>query len=202
MPRLTDATKAARRKQIADAAFECFTTNGYMNTSMSDIIKASGLSSGSIYSHFTSKADIFAATIESRLDELEEIYTNLPDTPSPRDTLRIILDTSADLPIRTNFSAVLRLRLEATTNEELQGLTGTVMSTVRSYIRRAVEPWARIKLGEHSSEEPSQETVDRFTADIADAFMIIVQGYLVRTTLDDSVDQAHLQQLCLTMLPA
>ncbi|MDO5749694.1 MAG: TetR/AcrR family transcriptional regulator [Rothia sp. (in: high G+C Gram-positive bacteria)] len=202
MPRLTDATKAARRKQITDAAFECFTTNGYTQTSMSDIIKASGLSSGSIYSHFASKADIFAATIESRLDELEEIYNNLPDTPSPRDILRIILNTSADLPIRANFAAVLRLRLEAASNEELQGLTGTMMSTVRTYIRRAVEPWARIKLSEHSAEEPTQDTVDRFTADIADAFMVIVQGYLVRTTLDSSVNHTHLQQLCMTMLPA
>ena len=44
MPRLTDATKAARRAQIIEAAISCFLEKGYTNTSMSDIIKASGLS--------------------------------------------------------------------------------------------------------------------------------------------------------------
>ena len=68
MPRLTDATKAARRTQIIEAAIDCFLDHGYTNTSMSDIIKASGLSSGSIYSHFSGKEDILISAINERLN--------------------------------------------------------------------------------------------------------------------------------------
>ena len=83
MPRLTDATKAARRAQIIEAAIDCFLNHGYTNTSMSDIIKASGLSSGSIYSHFSGKEDILISAINERLNNVKELYAALPEGAGP-----------------------------------------------------------------------------------------------------------------------
>ena len=83
MPRLTDATKAARRAQIIEAAISCFLEKGYTNTSMSDIIKASGLSSGSIYSHFSGKEDILITAINERLNNVKELYETLPRRRRP-----------------------------------------------------------------------------------------------------------------------
>ena len=108
MPRLTDATKAARRAQILEAAINCFLERGYINTSMSDIIKASGLSSGSIYSHFSGKEDILIGSIKDRLNHLKEFCGTFPEGSGPQDILETIYTNQL---VNENFSAMLCLRL-------------------------------------------------------------------------------------------
>lgn len=55
-------------KKIVDKAFELFVQNGYENTSIQDIINATGLSKGAIYHHFDSKESILL-TVYDRLNE-------------------------------------------------------------------------------------------------------------------------------------
>ena len=109
MPRLTEATKQARRAQIINAAFTCFTAKGYSNTSMSDIIKESGLSSGSIYSHFDGKGDILHATVQQRIDI---DHRCLPGTQYSLTTRYYAHDFSTSA-VEANFTSMLRIRLEA-----------------------------------------------------------------------------------------
>jgi Transcriptional regulator len=70
MPRRDDAHMKTRRKEIIDAATRCFLREGLAATSISDIRKESGLSTGAIYLHFTNKAEIVAAVAEERKREL------------------------------------------------------------------------------------------------------------------------------------
>jgi AcrR family transcriptional regulator len=49
-----------RRQAILDAALECFSTLGYDQTTLADIRKKAGASTGSIYHHFGSKEQIAA----------------------------------------------------------------------------------------------------------------------------------------------
>lgn len=49
-----------RRQAILDAALECFSTLGYDQTTLADIRKKAGASTGSIYHHFGSKERIAA----------------------------------------------------------------------------------------------------------------------------------------------
>lgn len=48
-------TTEARRKAILDAALSCFASKGFTETTMEDIRKISGASTGSIYHHFSNK---------------------------------------------------------------------------------------------------------------------------------------------------
>ena len=139
MPRLTEATKQARRRQIIDAAFTCFTAKGYTHTSMSDIIKESGLSSGSIYSHFDGKGDILHATVQQRIDMITAAYQEL-NTPSPRDIMRMIFSTSA---VEANFTSMLRIRLEAFTVPEVQESTNTLFTTLHDIVAQSLTPWGQ-----------------------------------------------------------
>lgn len=66
MPKVSDAHRAARRRQILDAAIECFARDGFHRTSMQDVIAAAGLSPGAIYSYFPSKEDIIEAIAAER----------------------------------------------------------------------------------------------------------------------------------------
>ena len=138
MPRLTEATKQARRRQIIDAAFTCFTAKGYTHTSMTDIIRESGLSSGSIYSHFSGKGDILYATVQQRIDMIAAAYGELKD-PSPRDIMRMIFATST---VEANFTSMLRIRLESFTVPEVQESTNTLFTTLHDIVPNRSSPGA------------------------------------------------------------
>jgi AcrR family transcriptional regulator len=54
-------TSQARRRQILEAALDCFTTNGVEATTIGDIQARSGASVGSIYHHFGGKEELALA---------------------------------------------------------------------------------------------------------------------------------------------
>jgi AcrR family transcriptional regulator len=53
-----------RRAAILDAALRCFMRTGYRGTTMDDVVKASGLSKGTIYWYFASKQEIFVTLFD------------------------------------------------------------------------------------------------------------------------------------------
>ena len=57
MPR---RTSEQRRREILDAALECFTCNGFAASTMAEIRARAGASTGSIYHHFKSKEQLAA----------------------------------------------------------------------------------------------------------------------------------------------
>ena len=188
MPRLTDATKAARRAQIIEAAITCFLERGYINTSMSDIIKASGLSSGSIYSHFTGKEDILTTAINERLNRIKELYAALPEGIGPQDILETIYTNQL---VNENFSAMLRIRLESLHAPEIAKATAEVIPLLQGIIVKTLTPWAAEQLSvlHEINSDPAQRTPEQealiadYTRDTADALMMVFQGYMIRSFL-------------------
>ena len=160
MPRLTDATKAARRAQIIEAAISCFLEKGYTNTSMSDIIKASGLSSGSIYSHFSGKEDILNTAINERLNSVKELYETLPEGAGPQDILETIHTNQL---VNDNFSAMLRIRLESLHAPEIARATADIMPLLQGIIVKTLTPWAAEQLSvlHEINPDPAQRTPEQ-----------------------------------------
>ena len=197
MPRLTEATKQARRRQIIDAAFTCFTAKGYTHTSMSDIIKEAGLSSGSIYSHFSGKGDILYATVQQRIDMIAAAYGELKD-PSPRDIMRMIFATST---VEANFTSMLRIRLESFTVPEVQESTNTLFTTLHDIVAQSLIPWGQRYLEAENKRKPSADELQAFVNDTADALILTFQGFMVRSTLSPSTNREHLFQIALSLLP-
>ena len=197
MPRLTEATKQARRRQIIDAAFTCFTAKGYTHTSMTDIIRESGLSSGSIYSHFSGKSDILRATVQQRIDMIAAAYQELDD-PSPRDIMRMIFATST---VEANFTSMLRIRLESFTVPEVQESTNTLFTTLHDIVAQSLIPWGQRYLEAETKRKPSADELQAFVSDTADALILTFQGFMVRSTLSPSTDREHLFQIALSLLP-
>ena len=59
MSQLTSKAKSVNtRDQVMASALRLFTGQGYFNTSIPDIVKDSGISTGSIYHHFGDKEGI------------------------------------------------------------------------------------------------------------------------------------------------
>ena len=206
MPRLTDATKAARRAQIIEAAISCFLEKGYTNTSMSDIIKASGLSSGSIYSHFSGKEDILITAINERLENVKNLYAALPEGAGPQDILETIHTNQL---VNDNFSAMLRIRLESLHAPEIARATADVMPLLQGIIVKTLTPWAAEQLSvlheinpNSAQRTPEQEAlITDYARDAADAFMMVFQGYMLRSFLGNSNQKDRLYRVALALLP-
>ncbi|MDN5790836.1 MAG: TetR/AcrR family transcriptional regulator [Micrococcales bacterium] len=64
MPRVSDAHKAARHSQVLNAARACFARRGYQATTIRDLERETGMSSGAIFNYFDTKLDIFVALAE------------------------------------------------------------------------------------------------------------------------------------------
>jgi AcrR family transcriptional regulator len=64
MPKISAAKKDERRRQILQAAIDCFAKHGFQETTIQDICAASGLSAGAVYSYFDSKDAIIQALAE------------------------------------------------------------------------------------------------------------------------------------------
>lgn len=47
-----------RKKEIRDAAMRCFLNKGFQNTTMEDVIKEVGMSTGGVYHHYKSTAEM------------------------------------------------------------------------------------------------------------------------------------------------
>ena len=60
------------RKQLIDAAADCFAEYGYTSTRISDIVYRAGVSQGNFYRHFTSKDECFVAAYDTVMAELRQ----------------------------------------------------------------------------------------------------------------------------------
>ncbi|HLZ67477.1 MAG TPA: TetR/AcrR family transcriptional regulator [Aliidongia sp.] len=66
MPKITQAQRETRRRQILDAALTCFSRDGFHNTTTADIVRESGVSQGTLYLYFATKDDIIVALADDR----------------------------------------------------------------------------------------------------------------------------------------
>jgi TetR/AcrR family transcriptional repressor of mexJK operon len=69
-----------KRQAILEAAKRTFITHGYSGASMEAIADAAPVSKPTLYNHFHSKPDLFAAVIASQCESLISTLNNLPVT--------------------------------------------------------------------------------------------------------------------------
>ena len=85
---------APTRERILSAAIELFGRQGYHGTSVGEIETAAGLvpRSGGLYKHFSSKAALLEAAIESRSGAVEEVEAAVEAAAPehPRERLRLL----------------------------------------------------------------------------------------------------------------
>lgn len=90
MPRVSPAHEEAIRQRIALAALKVFTDTGYHRASMQDVVRASGLSVGAIYTYYKGKAELFQAVCDLATDaELSAMKDRVAQASTLRDKISI-----------------------------------------------------------------------------------------------------------------
>ena len=193
MPRLTDETRDARRRQILDAAAACFRRRGFTGTSMAEIIRESGLSAGSIYSHFSSKDEILQATAERTLQRAERILAEAASAEqavTPRGIARTLPRDVVDRDLMRMF---LQLWSEAVLDPRIAQLARGNLRRVRDLMAGALLPWAR----RQGDAGPAEELARRR----ADGLLALMHGYFVRISVDPGLDTPEFLEGIVELLP-
>lgn len=87
--------KAQRRQEIALAALEVFAQRGFEATSISQVAEAAGISKGSIYLYFESKAELTVAAASAWVAAIEQgVAPLLDDRADPLERLRTLFRAS------------------------------------------------------------------------------------------------------------
>ncbi len=104
---MAQVKKSAVREAILQAGFESFSTQGYAQTSLSQIAQAAGIATSNIYVYFTSKLEImFALSRPWLLEQIENLDRETAEIAEPRARLtRILTALWADIPAADNCFA-------------------------------------------------------------------------------------------------
>lgn len=74
VPKTSTEHDIARRVQIVAAAARCFARSGFAATTIPDIVRDAGLSTGSIYHYFNSKEQLFLAVVTEYVAVYDEAF--------------------------------------------------------------------------------------------------------------------------------
>jgi AcrR family transcriptional regulator len=136
----------AKRQQIMEGARRVFLHDGFDGASIGDIVRAAGVSKGTLYAYFHSKEKLFEALIiEDRLKQAEALFT-LDETD--QDVVRVLRrlgKTFLDMLLSPDHLDFLRIVVGASTKFPQLGkayfeagpCTGT--NRLASYLRRLTE---------------------------------------------------------------
>ncbi|WP_116952252.1 TetR/AcrR family transcriptional regulator [Jiangella endophytica] len=147
MPRVSEAHLAARRQQILEAAWRCFSRQGFHATSMQDVFAESGLSAGAVYRYFPSKADLVRTTAEGIAGIAEDVFQELlsedpvprPDAALRRVVVNVTKRTSSDGIDRTKIA--LHVWSEAVRDDEIRDIVTSVADRLLDSWERLAERW-------------------------------------------------------------
>ncbi|HWT96839.1 MAG TPA: TetR/AcrR family transcriptional regulator [Terriglobales bacterium] len=173
-----------RRRQILDAAVECFRRQGFHGTSMATISKAAKMSVGHIYHYFENKEAIISAIAERDVQDLMTMFSGFNQADDILDSMKTAcgdgFDRHTDIP-----AAILDLEIvvEATRNPKVeaivQGSDRVIRQTVIDTMKRGLA--AR---GRHLTD---QEVAARF-----ELIAALFEGLSIRIIRNPNLDRAAL----------
>lgn len=178
MPKLKPGTQRARREHILDAAERRFAQSGFHRTTMQDICREAGVSSGALYVHFSSKEDLIAGIVERDRAKLADQLKALAAAPDFMGALeRLGEHYTVDEP---HYKRVLNIEVgsESTRNP----VVGEIFRSVDSFCVSSLEQiFTRAR--EDGKIAPA---FDSHT--LAQVVALIGDGLFWRTALDPTFD--------------
>lgn len=187
MPKITDARRQARRDQIARAALEQFAVRGIHSTSMANIIEASGLSAGAIYTHFAGKDEIIAhvavSTVSGVLGGVEGVL-EADSVPPPAVLLALITERIAVAKVPVGF--IVQAWAEAITNPTVRTAANEVYVEAYEFLREYSARWL-VAGGGVDAAQAALRAPGR-----ARTLLSLIYAYILQSSLIDDYSPAEL----------
>ncbi|WP_313244627.1 TetR/AcrR family transcriptional regulator [Stenotrophomonas rhizophila] len=101
-----------RRRQVLDAATECFRREGFHGSSIARISRAAGMSAGHIYHYFANKEAIVEAIADREQDNMADLVQKLAQDTEGGDLVARLTRHTAEKVEQNSDPAVVGLMLE------------------------------------------------------------------------------------------
>ena len=122
------AEKISTRQKIAAAAKNLFSTHGYGQTSLDDIITAAGVTKGAFYHYFKGKEAVCEEIIDLVQLEYQNVFESVPKELNPLEKLKAVIGKLIELNNSGQWvNCKLMLRL------------GCQMQTLRSPLKQKID---------------------------------------------------------------
>jgi len=146
MPRVSEEYLKDVKLKILHSALKCFGSKGIAGTSMRDICKESGLSTGALYHHFKSKDEVIASIASLGRDLNDELF-HLHLSPEEKITelLNRVFDAYKTAFYRNASAANIHFYSESLINDEVMKLIRASYEQVRFEIIKILKELKRKK---------------------------------------------------------
>lgn len=132
------------RQRILDAALDIFSSKGYYDTRLDEIVEESHTSKGSIYFHFPNKEKLFIALVDQFADVLERNVRSAID-PYPKGMRRVrvaleaVLNTFGKYRRPAKILLVQAVGLGSVFEKKRMEVTDRFADLIRTYLDEAIE---------------------------------------------------------------
>jgi TetR/AcrR family transcriptional regulator, repressor for uid operon len=134
MAKLTEQRVRDRREAIIEAAAALFARRGFSDTSMADIVSASGVATGTVYRYFANKDAVVMAVSESALGVRFD-----PDDGTVRPVDEAVAALMAAATDRPRGQMGNQVWARATGSEQLQAMIAERHERVCRWLARSIE---------------------------------------------------------------
>lgn len=145
MPRVAPEHLAAQRRRIVEAAAVLVATKGVPDTTMRDVIAASGMSAGAVYHYFPTKAGLLeaiGALVQDRYAQAVQSLLDRPVTPGPVELVHALAVAVTPTPGATDLSGVgISVWAQALHDDAAAASTREVLTTLRSRLTEVARRW-------------------------------------------------------------
>lgn len=156
MAKLTEQRIADRREAIVAAAEALFAERGFAETSMADIVEASGVSTGTVYRYFDNKEAVVMAVTEAAVGVQFD-----PDQGDPlalANAMQVLIAAATD---RRRGRVSNQVWARATGSPSLQTMIAERHTQVCRWLARSIDHLAASKIGQDIPREPSAQALQR-----------------------------------------
>lgn len=177
----------ARRSQIRAAAADCFRQHGFHGTSIAQISKAAGMSTGHIYHYFENKEAIIADIVAQ---DLQRLLTLSAELRSARDVKAAMIERAVE-GVQDNLdpnTAALQLEIaaEAARNPRIAEIVRHADQLCRERFTETVRA-----LREAGGHQDSEATL----AGMVEALAAMFEGLRVRAIRNPGIDRESVVQV-------
>ncbi|WP_170853951.1 TetR/AcrR family transcriptional regulator [Microlunatus flavus] len=173
---MSDAHRAARREQIAEAALQVLARKG-SDASIAEIVAECGLSAGAIYGNFENKADlaryIAGQLLHRKIGILDDAVSD-GAVRTPAEVLRLFMSLRRK---PGDLSVLLQFWGESTVDPDLHAIMTQRAGEFRDAIARALRPWAEVQ------PEAADGGAEALALRSAEVCLAMVQGWFANTAL-------------------
>jgi AcrR family transcriptional regulator len=125
-----EARKAAKRQLFLDTATALFGEKGYHDTTVPDVVATSGTSTGSFYSYFRNKEDLFAEVLSAVAQRLAEaLNADIRNEGEPASQMRAAVEGTFRFLTEHPHEARILLVESSSLGARLEGLRRQVLAS-------------------------------------------------------------------------